>query len=389
MDWFYFYFYSFCITLFISTILVIVLFVIFQSKNLNILLRTCCIVVFFLNSLIFSSLYLGPNLFEHDNFCFGQAVLLNYCYICIHAHISCLMVNNCLLALRMRLMRSGSNFLRIWTFLIISFTVPLVPTMYIALARSIETINKANDIAVYPRSFYCVLDDPSGVVSSLWFIIFSLPGIFCAFYLLYRVIKSRQTLKIKAGSQFKKFDLVKLFLIVVLYASCSVLSWPPTSVNPPVNYTMDELPKTTIPSPWQHPQFCSEPSDNIFVQYEKRIRCPSASTFLPGFIGIVLFIMYGFSSTAITFYKDLFIFTKGRLKTKRGRRSSTMPLIDHRHLTIQSTTKPEVSRLTRRSSEPADPNTTLFNNSDLSSINEGSINTWFLDQNFIQRVEGG
>lgn len=374
MNWFYFYFYSFCLTLFVSTLLVIVLFVMFQSKNLNILLRTCCIVVFFLNSLILSSLYLGPDLFEHDNFCFGQAVLLNYCYICVHAHVSCLMVNNCMLALRVRLMRNGSTLLRIWTFLIISFTVPLVPTMYIALARIIEFINKSNDIAVYPRSFYCVLDDPSGVVSSLWFIIFSLPGIFCAFYLLYRVIKSRQTLKVKAGSQFKKADLLKLSLIVVLYASCCVLSWPLTSVNPPVNYTTEEFPKTTIPSPWQYPQFCSEPSDNIFVQYEKRIRCPNASTFLPGFIGIVLFIMYGFSSTALTFYKDIFIFTKGKLKSKRARRSSTMPLIDPHHPTTQINTKPGGSKLTRRSSEPKDPNIILFN-SDLASINESSINT--------------
>ena len=203
MNWFYFYFYSFCLTLFISTLLVIVLFVIFQSKNLNILLRTCCIVVFFLNSLIASSLYLGPDFFEHDNFCFGQAVLLNYCYICVHAHVSCLMINNCMLALRMRVMKSRSTFLRMWTFLIISFTLPLLPTMYIALARSIEAINKSNDIAVYPRSFYCVCG------RSIWSGVFVLvhriltSGIFCAFYLLYRVIKSRQTLKVKAGSQFK------------------------------------------------------------------------------------------------------------------------------------------------------------------------------------------
>lgn len=374
MNWFYFYFYTFCVTLFVSTLLVIVLFVMFQSKNLNILLRTCCIVVFFMNSLIFSSLYLGPDLVRQDNFCFGQAVLLNYCYICVHAHVACLMINNCMLALKMRLMRKGSTLLRIWAFLIISFTVPLVPTMYIGLARTIYGINKTKDIAVYPRSFYCVLDDPSGVVTSLWFIIFSLPGIFCAFYLLYRVINSRQILKIKAGSQFKRADLIKLSLIVILYASCSVLSWPPTSVNPPVNYTAEELPKTTIPSPWQHPQFCSEPSDNIFIQYEKRIRCPNASTFLPGFIGIVLFIMYGFSSTAITFYKDIFIFTKGRLKTKRARRSSTMPLIDPHHPIAQIDTKPGISKLTRRSSEPKDPNVALFNG-DLASINENSINT--------------
>lgn len=330
-------YYLFYALLTTSTLLCIMLFAIYSRYRPNILIKTCCGVVITLNMILFcgEALY-GSRLQGHDDFCFAQAVLANYCYISIHAHVASLMINNCIVALNSRY---DFGFARNWISLTICFVVPLLPTIFIALELHNTSIGKYVEIGVYPLAFYCAIDDPRGAVSSLWFVVFAVPGIIAACYVLLRVFNSRKLMLQKAGSQFNRNDIARLFFSVLIYVVFSIFTFRPLTVNAPRNYSVSDLPAPSdVKSPWEDPAFCYMVSSNIFINYEKRLRCPAVATFIPCLIGIVLFIMYGFSSTAKRFYSDTYHWSASLLRnTKRSRRQSTMPLIPTTHVTLQPT----------------------------------------------------
>lgn len=326
---FYLEFYVFCFLLGLSTVLVAVLFLTYHHQRTNLLLRSCSCIIFTINLLIGIGLIYSSGEFSgRENLCFIQAIILNYCYLSVQTHCSSLMVNNLLIALRFRFFKSDSPFARSWMLILFSHIVPLLPTLFLGVMHSAwDFARLAGDGHVYPGAFFCTLDDPIGYLTAWWHIGASLPGILAAWFLLYKISGSRHALTPNTISQFGRWGFLRLTLNIALYTSMAVIAWIPPSVDaPPRLHTENPPPNISIVSPWIRPAFCTASSDNVFLQYEQRIRCPRLSTFIPPAIGIALFLIYGFSASARETYKRFWTWLPS-VKTRHQRRQSMMPLI--------------------------------------------------------------
>src|SRR5690349_16696610 len=80
-----------------------VLLVSYQRARQNLLLRTCCGMVLVTYVVIAAGL-LNPiqSPDQKDVLCQLQATILNYCYICVHAHACFMMLRNCYFAMGWR-----------------------------------------------------------------------------------------------------------------------------------------------------------------------------------------------------------------------------------------------------------------------------------------------
>lgn len=336
---FYLEFYVFCFLLGLSTVLVTILFSIYHHQRMNLLLRSCSCIIFTINLLIGTGLiYSGGEFSERENFCFVQAVILNYCYLSVQTHCSSLMVNNLLIALRLRFFRADSPFARTWMLILLSHAIPLLPTLFLgSMHPTWDAAEPAGDGHVYPGAFFCTIDDPVGYLTAWWHFGVSLPGIFAAWFLLYKIGSSRHTLAPKTVSQFGRWGFMRLALNIALYTGMAIIPWIPSSVDAPPRLRAERPPlNPSIVSPWIQPLFCAISSDNVALRYEQRIRCPRLSTFIPPLIGIVLFLIYGFSASARETYK-LFWAWLPSIKPRRQRRQSMMPLMSTQSVALEAT----------------------------------------------------
>jgi hypothetical protein len=167
-------FYGFHISVWIAAVLVTFLLVTYQRSGQNLLLRSLCGVVL----VAFLMIELGPLIFGSDpdlddsfrDFSVVQAIVLNYCFVSVQAHSSCMMINNCLLAMGWKFGRWDLIIDSTIIFIAISTVVPLLPTCILFF--------KLSDFAtstIYPFYAY-VPANLMMICTTIWYFIFAVPG---------------------------------------------------------------------------------------------------------------------------------------------------------------------------------------------------------------------
>lgn len=284
-----------------SLIFGLFLFFVYKYTKPNPLLKSCCFFIIFSNFLIL----LGGLAYRYDfilnyDFCILQAIFLNYSLISIHAHLACLMINNFLII--NKLISNNQGLSNNWVCIISCFLFAIFPTIAI-----IMSIYLNSEVFIYPKTFFCSIMDPFGIVTFWWIFLFSMPGVFCSFYLLFKILKSRNTISNKARSQFNNFDIFRLSLSVVLYLLISLISIYPSSTEPPfVTRAVFPVP-AELKSPWRnYENVCSSvtATDSSYIKFYKRLFCLNLSTYILPFLGLLLFIMYGLSNAARQTYVE-------------------------------------------------------------------------------------
>lgn len=200
-------------------------------------------------------------------YCYVQALLLNYCFISIHAHFSFVMWHNLTLAMGWKFMGIKDPSALVGLMFFISISIPIVPTIIITAYN----LGEDNEIILIDY-FFCVVNKPAWLGYRFWFILFSFPGIVAAGILFYKTMESRRKmLRFKSKSQFSKFQLARMFFSLIVYLIAAILSVA-------LGFTA--------------------PKDGDVIHF---------SDFMPACVGFLLFIAYGLGSTAIEFYKKIYI----------------------------------------------------------------------------------
>lgn len=294
-----------------------ILLVSYQRQGQNLLLRSCCFALF----LLYGSILVGHigwealTLRDDEAFCETQAIILNYVYICIHAHACFMMLSNCYVAMGWKLRIFEKHVDRESTLVLMSYAVPM---LYIAAFAFIRA-NHPHEVVVRNGLFYCSLSQPRWTLTIFWFMLYAVPGSILAVYLLVKTWKARQrTLAFGNATQLTLPYLLRLttstlVYIVVAWGSFlpltiySILTWngpPASSIGREF-----ELPDATV---------ISGPSQG-FAQ-----SMAALLTYLPAILGIALFLMYGFGTHARASYK---YFADKLLQCRPKRRNSTLPLM--------------------------------------------------------------
>lgn len=330
-----------------------VLLISYQRERQNLLLRSCCLIVLAMYGIIIAGhIHHGGRADERDSFCESQAIFLNYCYICIHAHACLMMFNNCYVAMGWKWKIFENHVDRESTLVLLSFALPLLSVALI----SFMNMNNKGLILVHPGPFFCNIVRPRFLLSTIWFMLFSLPGsalsgmhpelyiylYFFLVYLLYKTWRARQrTLAYGNSTQLTLTYLTRLTLSTFVYVCLSYGTFVPLLLL--VNYDPEPLPYQFLPppdtrSPWLNPSMCCIDSPEIGIRYYSRMLCPGAISFFPAFIGISFFLMYGFGAHARAAYKHF----AGKYFCQSKRRNSTLPLMEsvpglstHRRITTE------------------------------------------------------
>lgn len=261
------------------------LFLVYQRQKINILIRTCCIVIITTNLLIFVGFFIEDN----STLQIIQAIILNYLFISIHAHLSLMMFNNLIMALGWHLRIFQSSFCKNWLFLIISFAYPLLPTLILSI---LLTSYHIENLVVFIEPCLSVISDPNGYLTIIHYFPFFILGIITSIYLIAKILESRQNLA--NASQIGIVQVIKIISAISVYIIFGFISLIPFSV-PAVKRLKYNI----------------ADGENIF-----------AITF-PSSIGILFFLMYGFSTTSKAEIRKLFSRTQ-----RSNRRMSTVPLIE-------------------------------------------------------------
>jgi hypothetical protein len=276
----------------ISIICTVFIFYLYQRQKINVMLRTCCATVLLKNFVIFSGVFVnresGQPLF--------QAALISYCSVCIHAHLSLMMLNNCIMALGWQKKVFKSSFCKTWMFILIAFLYPTIPCLMIATTLLTDFHLRTIEVG----SFINVVSDEYGIYTSCHCALFFIPGIFCAYYLLYRILKSRVKLG-KFTSQIGKRELLQYSFAISLYFLYGLVSLIPYS-------------KARI--------MAEAFIDSSPISTKQSIVHVFSSSF-----GILIFVMYGFSSSAKKEYTKMYSLLRKK-NHLTSRRMSTVPLIE-------------------------------------------------------------
>ena len=319
----------------VSTILVMILLVMYQVSNRNRLLRSTCILCFAVSLALFINFCRGDAHIYGGPDCQLQALVLNYFYVSLHAHFCFFMVNSCFAALNWSFFGTKSPEMRTTVFIVASWMIPMLPTIF-AIWRFL-TDRKPT---VTARHFYCAISSPSWPIFRFWFFAFSAPGLFFSFYLLFCTWKYRQmAFRLSKTTQIDKSELFRLFLAIFLYIVLISMSLARSGNS---EY---EKPQYLVPdskNPFKTPDFCVSCDRK---EYFCSRLCPALKSYLPVLVGCILFAMYGFGAVASRCYKRLGSFLFGRKQTIQGcgdesRRSShatTFQITDKRRLSSTST----------------------------------------------------
>lgn len=334
----------------ISTILVMILMVMYQVSNRNRLLRSTCILCFAVSLALFINFCRGDAHIFGGPDCQLQALVLNYFYVSLHAHFCFFMVNSCFAALNWSFFGTKSPEMRTTVFIVAAWLIPMLPTVY-AVWRFL-TDRKPTVLA---RHFYCAISSPSWPIFRFWFFAFSAPGLFFSFYLLFCTWRYRQmAVRLSKTTQIDKSELFRLFLAIFLYIVLISLSLARsgTSENLRANYLVPDF-----KNPFKHPDICRVCDRKDY--FCSRL-CPAMKSYLPVMVGIILFAMYGFGAVASKCYRRLGMFLLGRGSGRFGnlddsRRSShttASQISDKRRLSTTSTTNQSISFQSQRQSLP-------------------------------------
>ena len=282
----------------LSTILTIILLIMYQVSNRNRLLRSTCILCFAMNLAVFINFCRGDAHIYGGPDCQLQALILNYFYVSLHAHFCFFMVNSCFAALNWSFFGSKSPEMRTTVLIVASWMIPMLPTVF-AVWRFL-TDRKPTVMA---RHFYCAVTSPSWPIFRFWFFAFSTPGLFFSFYLLFCTWRYRQmAFRLSKTTQIDKGELFRLFLAIFLYIFLISLSLARSgnSENVKPQYIIPDL-----KNPFRNPNFCITCDRN---EYFCSRLCPALKSYLPVLAGCVLFAMYGFGAVASKCYKRLWRF---------------------------------------------------------------------------------
>lgn len=287
----------------ISTLLVVLLLSIYQISHRNRLLRSACFVCFGVSSILLFNFLRGDAHFFGGPTCQLQAVILNYFYVALHGHFCFFMVNSCFAALGWSIFGIKSSEVRTMIFISAAWLLPILPTSY-AIYRYLQDRKPV----VLARHFYCALSSPSWPLFRIWFFLFSAPGLFFSFYLLYRTWRYRQkTYSLSKTTHIDKFELFRLILAIFLYLTLIGLSLGRSGKSEVASPVYD------VPvdmNPFLTPSFCVTCDRD---EYFCARLCPSLKSYLPVFVGCILFAMFGFGAVASKCYKRFyrFIFRNG------------------------------------------------------------------------------
>lgn len=310
----------------LSVLAMAVLLISYQRERQNLLLRSCCLSVLTMYGWIIAGhIYHQGHAEMRGAFCEIQAVSLNFLYIAIHAHACFMMLNNCYIALGWKWGSFEDSKTRERTLTMLAYALP---SLYIVLFSVLAIGVAADAVSIMPGPFYCSVVRPRMYMSTLWFMLFAVPGSLLAVYLLYRMWRSRQKmLYLSSSTQFSLAYLARYTLSTFVYIVISFGTFVPLLIiidHDPGPVLVDMRPSHLPRSPWLHPQLCASQPAEPELLYYFNILCPGPVSFLPACVGIALFLMYGFGAHARATYRHYF----GRFFHRTKRRNSTMPLMD-------------------------------------------------------------
>jgi hypothetical protein len=152
----------------LSVISVGILLISYQRQQQNILLRSCCLVLLFMYAAI-CAFRVAP---FNENACEIQAIFLNYCFICIHAHAAFMMLNNCYVAMGWKWRVFEQYLEREATLVLISYTLPMTFIASFAFMKA----STAAAVMIKSNPFYCSVVRPRFFMDVMWFLLFGIPG---------------------------------------------------------------------------------------------------------------------------------------------------------------------------------------------------------------------
>lgn len=294
-----------------------VLLVSYQRQRQNLLLRSCCLVLLLMYGAIILAYIPQKSLLDEQNaFCEVQAIFLNYCYICIHAHACFMMFSNCYVAMGWKMRVFERHIDRESTLVLFSYAAPM---LYIALFAFIRAHTK-DAIFIRAGPFFCSIARPRFSLTIGWFAFFSIPGSLLAIYLLFKTWRARQrTLAFGSATQLTFAYLCRLSLSVFVYIVLSYGSFVPMLMyflaygkTHRAFYFMDssDLPYAVVGRAGLH-------------QLARTL--PSVISYFPAVLGVAFFLMYGFGAHARASYRH---FAQKYILCTSKRRNSTLPLMD-------------------------------------------------------------
>lgn len=286
----------------VSLSLVSFLFVIYWMGRRNMLLRSGCILCIGISTVLLWNWTRGGAHVTGGPFCHLQAVMLNYAYVALHGHFCFFMVNSCFSALNWPFLGSRRPELRTTLFILAAWLIPMLPTGF-AVWRYLDGTRSPIILA---RPFYCSVKSPSWPLFRGWFFLFSGPGLFFSFYLLYRTWRYRRnTLHLSKTTHIDASELFRLVLTILLYLVLIGLSLGGSHLRRGlklhVKTALFNVPSTQ--NPYLNPHYCV--SCDPRTEYACAVLCPTAKSFLPVVVGVCLFAMYGFGAVARKFYRRL------------------------------------------------------------------------------------
>lgn len=320
-------FWIFYVLVITSILAVFLLLVSYQRERQNLLLRSCCVAVLIMYAFIISGHIIhAGQLHEDTSFCGMQAFILNFLYICIQAHAFFLMLNNCYIALNWKLrLLEGSRF-RELLFTVLSYFLPSSCILVFWVTALSSSVGDPN-YEITPGPFFCAIMRPRFLMTTVWLIIFAVPGSLFALYLLTRMWSSRQKmLRLKTSSQMTLAYLARYSLSTCVYVGLSygmIIKLLAAGNRDPIINTSTMA--NSFTSPWINPEMCiARPQGNFSELFNYELLCPGILSFFPAIVGIAMFLMFGFGTHAQNAYRHFY--NKFFHRTKR--RASTYPLME-------------------------------------------------------------
>lgn len=294
-----------------------VLLVSYQKQRQNLLLRSCCLVLLLMYGAILLAYLPQKSLLDEQNaFCELQAIFLNYCYICIHAHACFMMFSNCYVAMGWKLRVFERNVDRESTLVLLSYAVPM---LYIALFAFIRA-NTKDAIFIRAGPFFCSIARPRFSLTIGWFAFFSIPGSLLAVYLLLKTWRARQrTLAFGSATQLTLAYLCRLSLSVFVYIVLSYGSFVPMLMYFLAYGKTSRTPSLTDGSDLPHVVVGGAGLQQLAQTL------PSVISYFPAVLGVAFFLMYGFGAHARAAYRH---FAQKCMLCTSKRRNSALPLMD-------------------------------------------------------------
>lgn len=301
----------------ISVVATGVLLISYQRQRQNLLLRSCCLALLLMYGAIILAYLPQKSLLDEQNaFCEVQAIFLNYCYICIHAHACFMMFSNCYVAMGWKIHMFERHIDRESTLVLLSYAVPM---LYIALFAFIRAHTK-DAIFIRAGPFFCSIARPRFSLTIGWFAFFSIPGSLLAIYLLFKTWRARQrTLAFGSATQLTFAYLCRLSLSVFVYIVLSYGSFVPMLMYflayGKTNRAFYFLDSSDLPYAVVGGAGLSQLARTL----------PSVISYFPAVLGVAFFLMYGFGAHARASYRH---FAQKCILCTSKRRNSTLPLMD-------------------------------------------------------------